>query len=266
MVASAQGRTDEIVEWDADVRDLAKCNEPADVVFHLAAASRYDQFNDVPHESYATNVVGTAAALNYCSRVGARCILTSTSAVYRPPDGTRPVPEDAAVRPTSVYGISKWLAERLCHQQARDAGVVSTVLRLFNVYGPGQHPSFLVPYVVQCLKERRPIFLRMPEGIRDFVYVADVVDALFKAARLSNQGIKVFNIGSGRAVRVQDMIRVAERVFGQAVAVEEAAVHPDEIAAVVADTSQARDELGWTAIYDLEAGLIAMRNEYKTTE
>lgn len=266
VVASAQGRSDKIIEWDGDVRNLAKCNEPADVVLHLAAASRYDQFNELPHQSYANNVVGTVAVLNYCGRVGARCVLTSTSAVYGPSDCAQPVPEDAPIRPNSAYGISKWLAESLCQQQARDVGIASTVLRLFNVYGLGQHPSFFVPYVVQCLKERRPIFLRMPEGFRDFVYVADVVDALFKAALLRTPGVNVFNIGSGRAVRVREMVEVAERVFGQAVAVERTAAHPDEVSAVVADTSRARNELGWTPMYDLESGLIAMRDEYKVRE
>ena len=261
VVTSVHERTEEVIEWNADVRDLIKCTEPADAVLHLAATSRSEQFTDSPHESFATNVVGTAAVLNYCGRVGARCVLASTSAVYCPSDDAYSVAEDAAVRPASAYGISKWLAESLCHQQAGDAGTASTVLRLFNVYGPGQHPSFVVPYVVQSLKVRRPIFLRMPDGIRDFVYVTDVVDAFFKAARLRDPGVTVFNVGSGRAVRVREMVKVAERVFGKAVAVEEAPVHPGEIDAVVADTRRARDELGWKAIHNLEAGLTAMRNE-----
>lgn len=262
VVASPQARAEEIVEWKADVRALARCEEAVDAVLHLAAVSRYDRFNAVPHESYATNVVGTAAVLNYCGRVRARCVLASSSAVYRSPEGVRPIGEDAAIGPTSAYGISKWLAESLCHQQACDAGVASTVLRLFNVYGPGQHPAFLVSYVVGCLRERRPIFLRMPDGLRDFVYVTDVVDALFRAARLRHSGVTVLNIGSGQAVRVLDMVRAAERVFGPAVAVEKGAAHPEEIAAVVADTSRARAELGWTPRYDLESGLIAMRNAW----
>ncbi len=264
VVASVHGRTGEVIEWSDDIRNLNKCTERSEVVLHLAGVSRNERFNEMDYESYANNVVGTAAVLNYCNRFGARCVLASTSAVYRPSDGAHSVAEDAAIRPASAYGISKWLAENLCHQQAGDAGTASTVLRLFNVYGPGQHPSFVVPYVVQCLKERRPIFLRMPDGIRDFVYVTDVVDALLKAARLRDPGVRVFNIGSGRAVRIREMVRMAERVFGQAVAVEEAPVHPDEIAAVVGDPSRARDELGWTAIHDLEAGLTAMRNESKT--
>ncbi|MFQ5803911.1 MAG: NAD-dependent epimerase/dehydratase family protein [Candidatus Methylomirabilales bacterium] len=261
VVATARRTADEVIEWAADIRDVYKCTEPVDVVLHLAGASRNEQFKDVPHETYTTNVVGTAAVLNYCSRVGARCVLASTSAVYRPRDGTYLVAEDAPIHPTSAYGISKWLAEGLCRQQTGDAGIASTVVRLFNVYGAGQHPSFVIPYVVQCLKEQRPIFLRMPEAIRDFVYVSDVVDALFKGARLKEPGISVFNIGSGRGVRVREMVKVAERVFGEAVAVEEAVVHTDEVPTVVADADRARDKLGWTAVHDLEAGLIAMRND-----
>lgn len=266
LLASSHAKSNEILKWAGDVRDLARCNDLVDVVLHLAASSRYDQFNELPHQSYTNNVVGTAAVLNYCGRVGARCVLTSTSAVYCPSECTPRVPEDAPICPRSAYGISKWLSESLCHQQALDRGVVSTVLRLFNVYGPGQHPSFLIPYVVECLKERRPIFLRMAEGFRDFVYIADVVEALFKAALLRSPGVSVFNIGSGRVVRVREVVEVAERVFGQAVAVETTRGHPNEVSAVVADTSRARNELGWAPMYDLESGLIAMRDECKVRE
>ena len=266
VVASSGRRGDKLIEWNADVRDLIKCTEPTDAVLHLAAVSRNEQFTDRPHESFVTNVVGTAAVLNYCSRVGARCVLTSTSAVYRSRDGAYSVAEDATIRPSSAYGISKWLAESLCHQQQEDAGTASTVLRLFNVYGPGQHPSFVIPYVVQCLKMRRPIFLRMPDGIRDFVYVTDVVDALFKAARLRDPGVKVFNIGSGRAVRIREMVGIAERIFGPATSIEVVHSHPGELTAMIADITRAREELHWIPKDDLESGLTAIETSLESAE
>ena len=260
VMATLQPRLRSVDAFAGDVRDLATYDGRADVVLHLAALVRHDQFAAAPARGYDVNVVGTQGVLNYCRRVGARCVLASTSGIYRATTVATPVPESAAVEPLSPYAMSKWLAERLCEQQAKDAGVASVALRVFNVYGPGQHGAFLIPHVVHSLMEGRPIVLRMPEAIRDFVYVDDVAEAFYRAALLqARHGFCVFNVGSGCATRVRDMVEVAEHLFGPATRIETSRQHPGEPDAVVADTTQARRELGWAPQYDLVAGLQAMK-------
>lgn len=249
----------DLVEWERDVQELGRYEKSADVVFHLAAVSRYERFLNASHQSYEINVAGTLAVLNYCKKVGARCILASTSGVYRSRADAQPVSEDAPIEPTLPYGISKWLAESLCRQQAKDLGVPSVILRLFNVYGPGQHKSFLVAQVTDCLVRKRPLVLRMPDAFRDFVYVGDVVEALFRAALLEGVNFRVFNIGSGQAVRVGDMVGVAERIFGSAQQIELVHSHPGELTAAIADITRAGEELGWIPQVDLESGLRAIK-------
>ncbi len=253
-----RSKVQDLVEWNGDVRGLAKYEKSADVVFHLAGVSRHEQFLNAPHQSYEVNVIGTQVVLNYCRKVGARCILASTSGVYRSSGSREPVSENAPISPILPYGISKWLAECLC-KQAEDSGVPSVVLRLFNLYGPGQHKSFLVAHVIDCLMGKQPLVLRMPDAFRDFIYVADVVEVLFKAALLGNAGFKVFNIGGGQAVRVRDMVSIAERIFGPAVSIEHGSSHAGELAASIADISKARRELGWVPQYNLEHGLMAIK-------
>jgi nucleoside-diphosphate-sugar epimerase len=246
-------------EWRQDVREIGGCAEGAEVVFHLAAVTRHDGFSATVHEAYDVNVTGTQAVLSYCRRVGARCVLASTSAVYGPSDGPQPIGESAPVEPRSPYGISKWLAERACHRYASDDGVQATVLRFFNVYGAGQHPSFLVSYVVDSLTRGARVTLRMPRAVRDFLYVDDAVDALLAASRPRSELFRVFNVGSGQGVTVTDLVGAAENVFGRAAGIDTAEPHSGEAAAAVADVSLARQELGWTPGHDLEAGLAAMK-------
>jgi nucleoside-diphosphate-sugar epimerase len=99
----------------------------------------------------------------------------------------------------------------------------------------------------------------MPDAIRDFIYVDDVVDALFRAALLCVQGFRVFNIGSGRAVRVRDVVSIAGQIFAPAVSIEIAHSHPGELTTAIADIGKARKELGWVPKYDIESGLIAIK-------
>jgi nucleoside-diphosphate-sugar epimerase len=257
LLARLQAEGWTVIPWRADVRRVAECREEVEVVFHLAALTKHQDFSQRPHECYDVNIGGTLAVLNYCQRVGARCVFTSTSGVYDAVGVTGLLTETAHLEPTLPYGISKWVAENLCRQQAHL--VPSVILRLFNVYGPGQHPDFFVPYVLDCLQEGRPLALRMPQARRDFVYVADVVEALVQAAHLAGTGSEVFNIGSGQATRVLDFVRLAEQIWGRAaVGLETVGANAGEVPAAIADIERARDRLGWMPRYDVQAGLAAM--------
>ena len=108
----------DVTEWSVDVRTIARLAAHADVVFHLAAATRAEQFASAPHMAYEVNVAGTLAVLQYCQSVGARCIMASTSGVYGAAPAGRPLSEEAPIHPLTPYSISKWLAECLCRQQA----------------------------------------------------------------------------------------------------------------------------------------------------
>ncbi|WP_420805858.1 NAD-dependent epimerase/dehydratase family protein [Neosynechococcus sphagnicola] len=154
------------------------------------------------------------------------------------------------------------MAEQLCRQQASAWQVPAVCLRLFNVYGPGQHPSFLVPYVISCLVHQQPLVLRMPEALRDFIYVADVVTALEQAAQLTVPGFHIFNIGSGQAVQVMELVQLAESVFGAAVEWEIASAESGELTTMIADIRQAQQVLNWTPQVSLREGLLQIHAQW----
>jgi nucleoside-diphosphate-sugar epimerase len=241
--------------WPDEVRQIERCRAQVEVVFHLAAATRPDRFATALAESYDINITGTLAVLNYCRRVGAKCVFASTSAVYQAPVGAGLLAESSPLQPSLPYGVSKWVAENLCRHH--ETPVV--ILRLFNVYGPGQHPDFLVPHLLDCLRQQRPITLRMPQAQRDFVYVDDVVSALRLAAEPAVANEAIFNIGSGQASRIIDLLHLAETVTGRpAVEIKTGGANEGEVAAAIADIRLAAQGLGWQPHYTLAAGLAAM--------
>ena len=168
-----------------------------DTVYHLAAVTDRQMFVENACEAYDVNVCGTLAVLHYCRKVGATCVMTSTSGVYNGSSESENLSESDEINPSNPYSLSKWLAEEVCKYESENMGVRTIILRLFNVFGYGQDSSFLIPYIVNCLIAGEKMNLRMPEATRDFVYIDDVVEALLKAGQIRDTYFDVFNIGSG---------------------------------------------------------------------
>jgi len=238
-----------------DVCGMADFETSAEVVFHLAARNQERDFVSDPHGAMRTNVLGTVAALEYCRRRGARMVFASTSGVYAVDPSREQYSEDSPVHPARAYPASKAVAEELCAHYATTFGVEVVVLRLFNVYGPGQVKPFLIPDILEALRANLPLPVRMPNAVRDFVHVDDVVAAFLRAAEVPVKGMKVFNIGCGRGTTVREIVSVCEHVSGHRALIQAAPTDQNEVNAISADVSRARRELGWESHIPLEAGL-----------
>lgn len=245
----------EVIEYAGDVRAAIECAAAVDVVVHLAAVLRGDAFRDDAAGAFETNVVGTANVLRFCGRAAARCVLASTSAVY--PAAAAPLAETVAAAPGSPYGISKWLAERLCARWVEAGEGAAVILRVFNAYGPGQDPSFIAAHVVDSLRSGRSIELQTPQAVRDFVHVDDVADAFRRAAESRESGLRVYNVGTGIGCRIDDFAALASTAAGRPAPVAVPRPSPDGDA-VVASTAAIQAGLGWSARIDLGDGLRAL--------
>lgn len=222
-------------------------------VIHLAGRSFVpDSWTD-PAGFMDVNFMGTTRALEFCRLENASLVFLSAY-VYGIPDRL-PINEEAPVRPNNPYAQSKQLAEQACRFYAEQLHVPVTVLRTFNVYGPGQAESFLIPSIMRQLCNGYAVEVLDLEPRRDWVFVADVVSAIV-AARGRVAGYNVYNIGSGSSHSVAEVIRIAQKVAGSTIPVHSAATRRlNEIHDVVADIAKARRELGWSPVHDLDSGL-----------
>lgn len=203
-----------------------------------------------------SNVSATEAVLEFCRRCGARCVFASTAGVYRDGD-RRPQDEEAPKAPRNAYAAGKLVAEERCRDAASRFNVPCTILRLFNVYGPGQQLPFLVPYVVQAVAASEVVELRLPEAVRDFVFVDDVARAFSSAVDRRADDVRVFNIGSGVGTRIADLVALAGQVLGKPAIWRRACDGEPEVSWSVADIGRARSGLGWQPLVPLDAGLAA---------
>jgi|SRR5262245_53649840 len=229
---------------------------PADHVVHLAARSYVpDSWRD-PAGFHHTNVTGTARALAYSARHGAHLVLASAY-VYGVP-ARLPIREDDPVAPNNPYAESKVAAERVCAEHARATGLPVTIVRPFNVFGPGQRPEFLIPTILAQVRGGHDIRVKDLTPRRDFVFLADLVTALTRTIA-APRGTRVVNIGSGVSHSVAEVIDAIQAAAGTRLpVVSEGEPRPNEIPDVRADITRARTLLDWRPRYSLAEGIKQM--------
>lgn len=240
-------------DGDVAAAETWKSLPPARVVFHLAGRSYVPDSWVRGPDFVSANVAGTEYALAYCRAHGARLALASAY-VYGIPQRL-PIREADPASPNNPYALSKRLSEQLCEFAAQHQGVAATVLRIFNVFGPGQRPEFLIPKILRQVAVGREIRLLDLTPRRDYVYLSDVVDAFIKASNAS-VGFRVINIGSGQSLSVAEIVEKIQVSAGTRLpVVSDSVERRQEIPDVVADISLAQQVLGWRPQLSFEDGI-----------
>jgi nucleoside-diphosphate-sugar epimerase len=220
----------------------------------------------------AANVTGTAALVTAMRQTGRaiRLVHLGSAAEYGPGQPGVPVSEAAPARPATAYGATKLAATRLV-ELGRATGLDAVVLRVFSPVGPGTPESILSGRVAGEIRRAAAtggaVRLGGLDAVRDFVDARDVADAAIAAALAPALPAAVFNIGSGTATPVAELVTKLVAISGHDGLVTEDSGRdgPRGLAASrswqQADISRARRDLGWqprrdlgTALADLWAG------------
>lgn len=245
---------------DTDLRDgnLDELFGGIDVVFHLAGqpgvrSSWRGGFQEyVDANVLATQRVLEAAARNQVGRV----VYASSSSVYgnaaRYPCEERDVP-----RPFSPYGVTKLAGEHLAVLYAENFGLPTVSLRYFTVFGPRQRPEMGIAKVIDAALTGAPFPLFAAAGaVRDFTYVADVVDATIRAGLCPGlpAGL-VLNVAGGAPAAVDAVIASVEELAGRPVILARQPTAAGDVMRTGGDTARAQKLLGWRPRVGLREGL-----------
>jgi UDP-glucose 4-epimerase len=248
----------EFVEADLGGTDLARLLEGVTHVYHLAAQAGVRKSWGRDFGVYtAMNVDATQKLLEAClHRPIHRIVYASSSSVYGD-HVPLPMREDAVLQPVSPYGVTKLAAEHLCHLYHENHGLPTVSLRYFTVYGPRQRPDMAFHRFIRATLAGRPIVLYGDgEQTRDFTFVDDAAAATMAAGDRGVPG-RVYNIGGGSNVTVNDVIAMLGRVLGRPVRVERQPAQSGDMRHTYADTALARRDLGFAPTVTLEQGLAA---------
>ncbi len=227
-------------------------------VFHLAAQAGVRRSWGGDFRVYTVhNIDTTQALLEACvDRPLARFVYASSSSVYGD-DVALPMREDALPRPVSPYGVTKLAAEQLCLLYHHNCGVPATALRYFTVYGPRQRPDMAFLRFLQAGMRGDPIHLYGDGGqTRDFTFVADAVAATVAAGDHGVPG-RVYNVGGGSRVSINEVLDLVARCVGRPLDVHRKPTGRGDMRDTYADSSLARQDLGFSPSTALEHGVRA---------
>jgi nucleoside-diphosphate-sugar epimerase len=254
-VARRHGSDASGVTWhEADLlsgSDVVERIRP-EVLIHLAWYAEHGKYWTSP-ENVRWVEASLALLRGFAAAGGRRVVMAGTCAEY---EWSREVyPEDAVLRPATLYGATKHGLHTIATAYAEQAGLSLAWGRLFYLYGPDEAPERFVSSLVRSLLEGKPA--PMTDGIqrRDFMHTADAGAAF--AALAESQVTGAVNVASGSGVALREVAeRIARRVGGSALLQVGARPMPaGEPPALVADIGRLRDEVGWSPKIGLEEGL-----------
>lgn len=255
----------------AALADLFEAHQ-FDGILHFASQISVSESMEKPFDYLRDNLYTIINVLECASRHQVkRFILSSTANLYEQPERV-PIDEGEALIPGSIYGETKYVAERLLAWMDRLYGIKYCCLRYFNACGahPDGHigeahdpETHLIPLVLQvALGQRAAIEIYgsdydTPDGacIRDYVHVVDLARAHILALEaLADGESRVYNVGSGSGYSVREVIECARAVTGHPIPAVEAPRRPGDLPVLVADSAKIGRELGWeTEFNSLEA-------------
>jgi len=233
-----------------------------DVVFHLAAQTDVRLSVDAPVSDARTNVIGLLRVLDGALAGGARKVVFASSGgtIYGEADpALLPFDEDTPQRPLSPYGVAKLAGGRYLDVYRVVHGLTGTTLALANVYGPRQDPhgeaGVVAIFAGRLLSGQPCTVFGTGEQTRDFVYVADVADALLAAVERADG--QLLNIGTGVETSINDLCRTMAAMGGGPDDPVRGSARPGELDRSALDPTRAASELGWRPVTSLDDGLQA---------
>ena len=241
--------------------------EKPEAVVHQAAQASVRRSVDDPVFDARVNVLGITALLQASVKHGVRRFLFASTggALYGDADVT-PTPEDYPTLPVSPYGASKLAGEVYLRTFHALHGLSYVALRYANVYGPRQDPhgeAGVVAIFARRLLAGEPARIN-GDGCqtRDFVFVGDVAEA--NAMALESSEVGSFNVGTGKETDINTVFNILKRLAGSDQAEQHGPGLAGEQKRSVVDARRLKEKMGWAPATDLETGLAATVNYFRT--
>lgn len=259
---------------DGQLLDQVFQQNSIDAVIHFAGLKAVGESQQIPLAYFDNNIAGSISLVQAMQRAQVFKLVFSSSATVYGDNNPSPLNEEMPTgMPTNNYGYTKLIVEQLLEKMAvADQRWSIALLRYFNPVGahksgqigedPQGIPNNLMPYVTQVAvgrREKLSIFGHNYDtvdgtGVRDYIHVVDLANAHLCALnnRLTAQGCRAWNIGTGNGISVLQVKDTFEGVNGVAIPFELAPRREGDVATCFANNSRAVQELGWTAQYGLE--------------
>ena len=183
-----------------------------EIIYHLAAQSGGESAYDNPKKDYLTNGFGTFKIAKLAKKINVKHLIYSSSVAVYGSNPKKKITEKSIIKPDSIYGISKYAGEMFINQILGPTKTKTTILRIFNTYGPGENLKILKKGMVSIycsyIWKKKPIIVKGSlKRFRNLNYIDDCVQILVKT--LNNNKLKkneTINLSSGKVFTVKKII------------------------------------------------------------
>lgn len=231
-----------------------------DVIIHLAAKTFIPDSFSKARVYYHNNVVSTINILDKAKKDGARLIFLSTY-VYGAPTYL-PIDENHPLQPMNPYTQTKVICEQLCAAYSRDFSVGVTVLRPFNIYGPGQSKHFFIPTILSQINKEL-IQLQDSRPRRDYIFIKDLIDVITLLLKQDFKGFDTYNVGSGISYSVKEVVTMILTISNSHAEVQYSDIpRQGEVNECIASIKKLYDKYGWEPKFSIQDGLRLVIENY----
>jgi len=254
-----------------DIEVVRKAMHEADYVLHLAARTSVPRSVKDPIETNRINIDGTLNVLVAAKDVKVKRVVFAASSSAYGETPTLPKVETMQPQPISPYGVTKYVGELYAQTFGRCYGLENVSVRYFNIFGPRQDPSspysgVLAKFCTAFLEGSQPVVFGDGEQTRDFTFVENAVQANLLACEAPNVSGRVFNVGTGGRVSLNQVLRALEEITGKTLETKYDPPRDGDIRDSQADISQAKEFLGYDPQIGFEEGLARTFEWYRTTQ
>jgi UDP-glucose 4-epimerase len=239
---------------------LAAATAGCEVVFHLAALPSVALSVEQPALVHEVTATGSLHVLDAARRQNVRRVVyAASSSAYGDQPGTERTEADALL-PLSPYAAAKLAGEHYCQAFSASYGLETVRLRFFNVFGPRQdaknpYSGVIALFIAAMRAGRTPTIFGDGKQARDFVYVANVVQALMRAADAPGASGNVYNIGNGGSTTILELVLHLNELLGKDIRPHFAPPRAGDVRLSQADIRRARAELGYEPAVSFRDGL-----------
>ncbi|HXY25345.1 MAG TPA: SDR family oxidoreductase [Candidatus Acidoferrum sp.] len=254
-----------------DIEVVRKAMHEAEYVLHLAARTSVPRSVKDPIETNRINIDGTLNVLVAAKEMKVKRVVFAASSSAYGETPTLPKLETMQPQPISPYGVTKYVGELYGQTFGRCYGLENVSLRYFNIFGPRQDPSspysgVLAKFCTAFLDETQPVVFGDGEQTRDFTFVDNAVQANLLACEAPNVSGKVFNVGCGGRVSLNEVLCALAKVTGRTLEAKYEPPRDGDIRDSQADISQAREFLNYDPPVGFEEGLTRTFEWYRSTQ
>lgn len=189
-----------------------------DHVIHLASLTSIKSSWLKPELFYKVNFIGTLNTLEFCR--DQNIPITYVSSYIYGNQEILPIKENFTLNYSNHYALSKKFSEELCFFFNKVHNLNCTILRPFNIFGPGQNQNFLIPELIAKIKKNKHIVVENRGYLRDYVFVDDVINLIIKTIKKNRKKIRVYNIGTGKGTSIQELIHLISKSLNKTVKVK----------------------------------------------